>query len=153
MNRQPVTLQADAAVIGYDHRALGHEVRQFELALQALGNAACAFGELVEAAEVRRYGRHLAQTVPSHMRFEERSVLATMEKRGVGLRAFAQEMKRQHRLIQDQLDCVAHLLDQLDGPENLENVMADLRQQGMELVRQITTHVAVEERKFLTFSA
>lgn len=153
MNRQTAVLQHDTAVIGYDHRALGHEVRQFELALASLGNAACAFGELVEAAEVRRYGRHLAQTVPSHMRFEERSVLATMEKRGVGLRAFAREMKRQHRLIQDQLDCVAHLLDQLDEAESLEEVVADLRQQGMELVRQITTHVAVEERKFLTFSA
>jgi hypothetical protein len=141
------SLRTDSEFIHNEHEVFTRELKELEFALQALVCYSEVFANLASAAEVARHGRQLSRVLPGHFRIEEKTVLADLAKRGPELRAFVEEMKRQHHEIGKRLAKFCRLVDDLETSEDVEETICQMKERGLELARQMTVHMAAEERK------
>ena len=95
-----------------------------------------------------RCGRHLARTLPEHFENEEATVLAEIAGVSPELDKFAEEMKRQHRELRQQLTGFCLLIDQVENSNDIEQTVFEVKERGLEFVRSLAAHMDAEERKF-----
>jgi hypothetical protein len=148
MPEMTAAFHSDAQLIHHEHRALSSELAALEFALDSLICYSEVFTNLAVTERVYRCARHLARTLPEHCENEEATVLVEMAKIGPDWGTFAEEMKRQHRELRQQLTGVCLLIDQVEGSSDTEQAVFELKERGLEFAHALAVHMETEERKF-----
>ncbi|MGE5207434.1 MAG: hemerythrin domain-containing protein [Chlamydiota bacterium] len=148
MPEMTAAFYSDAQLIHHEHQALSSELAALEFALDSLICYSEVLTNLAAIERVYRCARHLASTLPEHCENEEATVLAEIAKLSPELGKFAEEMKRQHSELRQQLTGFCRLIDQVEGSSNIEQAIAEVKERGLEFAHALATHMEVEERKF-----
>ena len=148
MGEMAAGLRSDSELIHHEHRALSSELSALEFALDSLICYSEVFTDLAARERVYRCARHLARTLPEHCENEEATVLAEIARLSPELGKFAEEMKRQHRDLQQKLTRFCLLIDQVEGSSDIEQAVYEVKERGLEFARSLAAHMEREERKF-----
>lgn len=140
--------RSDSQLIHHEHRALSSELAALEFALDSLICYSEVFTNLAATERVYRCGRHLARTLPEHFENEEATVLAQLAARSPEMAKFAEEMKRQHSELRQQLTRLCLLIDQVESSSDIEQAVSEVKERGLEFARSLAAHMEVEERQF-----
>ena len=140
--------RSESELIHHEHRALSSELAALEFALDSFICYSEVFTNLAATERVYRCGRHLARTLPEHFENEEATVLAEIAGVSPELDKFAEEMKRQHRELRQQLTGFCLLIDQVENSNDIEQTVFEVKERGLEFVRSLAAHMDAEERKF-----
>ncbi len=141
-------LRSDSELIHHEHRALSSELAALEFALDSLICYSEVFTNLSSTERVYRCGRHLARTLPEHFENEEATVLAQLATLGPEMAKFAEEMKRQHRDLRQQLTRLCLLIDQVENSNDIEQAVYEVKERGLEFAHALAAHMEAEERTF-----
>jgi hypothetical protein len=148
MPEMTAAFRNDSQLIHHEHQALSSELAALEFALDSLICYSEAFTNLAATERVYRCGRHLARTLPVHFENEEATVLVEIAGLGPEFNKFAEEMKRQHQDLRQQLTGLCLLLDQVEGSSDIERAVSELKDHGLQFARALAAHMDAEERKF-----
>jgi hypothetical protein len=140
--------RSDSQLIHHEHQALSSELAALEFALDSLICYSEVFTNLAVTERVYRCGRHLARTLPVHFENEEATVLAEIASLGHEFNKFAEEMKRQHQDLRQQLTGFCLLIDQVEGSSDIEQAVSAVKDHGLQFARALAAHMDAEERKF-----
>jgi hypothetical protein len=140
--------RSDTQLIHHEHQALSSELAALEFALDSLICYSEVFTNLACTERVYRCGRHLARTLPEHFENEEATVLAPLAGLSPELARFAEDMKRQHAQLRQQLTGFCLLIDQVENSRDIEQTVSELKERGLEFARALAAHMAAEERQF-----
>jgi iron-sulfur cluster repair protein YtfE (RIC family) len=142
-------LPEDVHLIRHDHQSLYAEVRHFEKALDDLKDRAATEPNLACVSETCRLARHLAGTLPGHMRFEDKTLFPELAKRDPAAKAFAKEMQRQHDDLCAALVRISRIVQEFDGDVDARETIQKLIAEGQTFSRDIWAHVTAEEQELL----
>jgi hypothetical protein len=148
MPEMTAAFYSDAQLIHHEHQVLSSELAGLEFALDSLICYSEVLTNLAVTERVYRCARHLASILPEHCENEEATVLAEIAKIGPDWGTFAEEMKRQHRKIRQQLTAFCLLIDRVDGGSDIEQAVFEVKERGLEFARALAAHMETEERKF-----
>ena len=127
-----------------EHERLAAEVAAFEAALETLP-ADSAYDHL------RGLERRLSDDVPRHFATEEKTVLASLGRVRPEAKPFCKAMKRQHAAIQRNFEKFKRMTAELNfAPEPLR-ALAEVRQYGLQVSRQLLQHMNAEDKKISEF--
>ncbi len=132
--------------VQHEHQQVLQRLEQLKRALDALVCDSEVYADLGSSAEIAQEGRWLAGWLPGHFEREERTVLAGVARLGPAFKAFAGEMKRQHREIGTRADAFCQAAGHLQQCEDLQQSVCELKEQGMWLARTMVAHIGAEER-------
>ena len=152
MPEMTAAFRSDAQLIHHEHQALSSELAALEFALDSLICYSEAFTNLAATERVYRCGRHLARTLPVHFENEEATVLAEIAGLGPEFNKFAEEMKRQHQDLRQQLTGFCLLIDQVEGNSDIEQAVSEVIEHGLQFARALAAHMDAEERKFASLA-
>lgn len=150
MPEMTAAFRSDSQLIHHEHQALSSELAALEFALDSLICYSELVTNLAATERVYRCARHLARALPEHFENEEATVLAELATLSPELGKFAEEMKRQHRELRQQLTVLCLLLDQVEGSSDIEQAVAEVKDKGLEFARALAVHMEAEERRFLS---
>jgi len=148
MPEMTAAFRSESELIHHEHQALSSELAALEFGLDSLICHSEVFTNLAATQRIYRCGRHLVRTLPEHFENEEATVLAEIAALSPEMSKFAEEMKRQHRELRQQLTGFCLLIDQVEGSSNIENTVSEVKERGLEFVRALAAHMDAEERKF-----
>jgi hypothetical protein len=123
------------------------ELKALDRALNGLVCYPEVYADLGTAEQVYGCGRELRDAVPTHFAYEEQLVLEQVAALGPQWKTFAQEMRRQHLLLQSKLEAFLAAVDGLADAADLESAVDELKQRGRELARDLAAHMSTEERR------
>lgn len=149
MAKPATLLPEDVHLIRHDHQSLYAEVRHFEKALDDLKGRAATAPDLACVSEACRLARHLARTLPGHMRFEDKTLFAELAKRDPAAKAFAKEMQRQHDDLCAALERLCRIVAEFDSDADIQQTIQTLIAEGQNFSREVWTHVTAEEQELL----
>jgi hemerythrin-like domain-containing protein len=149
MAKPGTLLPEDVQLIRHDHLSLYAEVREFEQALDDLKCRAAAEPTLACVSDACRLARHLAQTLPGHMRFEDKTLFAELAKRDPAAKIFAKEMQHQHDELCAALERISRIILEFDGEADPRETVQKLVEEGFAFARNVSSHVAAEEQELL----
>ena len=148
MSESAAVFRSDSELIHHEHRALSSELAALEFALDSLVCYSEVFTNLASTERVYRCGRHLARTLPEHFENEEATVLAQLAALGPEQAEFAEQMKRQHQDLREQLTRFCLLIDQVETAGDIEQAVVEVKECGLKFAHALAAHMDVEERKF-----
>lgn len=137
----------DCELNHYEHQVLLHQLQHLGQALEGLVCYSEVFADLGTAGEIYRWANQIRRSFPEHVLHEECSVLDVVAGQGAQWAAFAQEMKQQHRGLQQRLDDFCQAMDELEDSTDLEECICRMKSCGQEFARQLASHMGAEERK------
>jgi hypothetical protein len=152
MPEMTAAFRSDSQLIHHEHQALSSEQAALEFALDSLICYSEVFTNLAVTERVYRCGRHLARTLPAHFENEEATVLAEIASLGPEFNKFAEEMKRQHQDLRQQLTGFCLLIDQVEGSGDIEQAVSEVKEHGLQFARALAAHMEAEERKFASIA-
>lgn len=123
-----------------EHQRLAAEVAAFEAALETLP-AGTAHDDL------RRLERRLSDAVPRHFATEEKTVLASLGRVRPEAKPFCKAMKRQHAAIQRNFEKFQRMTAELSFAPEPTRALAEVRQYGLQVSRQLLQHMNAEDKK------
>jgi hemerythrin-like domain-containing protein len=151
MAKTGALLPEDVRLIRHDHLSLYAEVQDFERALEDLKGRAAAEPSLACVSEACRLARHLAQTLPGHMRFEDKTLFVELAKRDPAAKVFAREMQRQHEELCAALERISGIVHEFDVDADPRETIQKLIEEGFAFARNVSAHVAAEEQELVKF--
>lgn len=143
----PASFPADSEKVHCEHQALITELGELDAALDELICDSQVFADLAPARKVCACGRHLADTLPEHFRREEAAILNPVARVSPELAEFTQEMRRQHQALRARLADFCRALEALEAAQDLDQAVAYVKQQGKQLAREMSNHIALEENQ------
>jgi hemerythrin-like domain-containing protein len=138
---------ADSEKVHSEHSLLNHELQTFNHALEQMERYAEAFGAKAATKLAQFYGKRLATELPSHFRHEENGLFDTIAEVSPELAAFTREMRQQHVRLSDRLQEFLATAEQIQGSTDVTR----LQEEGCSFVRELTCHIALEERELSGF--
>ena len=148
MPEMTAAFRSEAELIHHEHQALSSELAALEFALDSFICHSEVFENLGATERIYRCGRHLVRTLPEHFENEEATVLTEIASVSPELSNFAEEMKRQHCELRQQLTGFCLLIDQVENGSDVEHTVSEVKERGLEFARTLAAHMDVEERKF-----
>ena len=142
---------ADGKRIHTEHETLLKDLVQFERALDSVDCYSEVFANLASIGEVAHFGRRLNEQLPEHFTREEEKVLIPVAKVSPELSDLVQELKREHQELRAQLAVFSLALQELESADDLYDAIWQVKEMGKKLTRDITRHVALEERELEGF--
>jgi len=122
-----------------EHQRLVAEVAAFEAALETLTPP--------QADDLRRLERRLSDAVPRHFATEEKTVLASLGRVRPEAKPFCKAMKRQHAAIQRNFEKFKRMAADLSFAPEPARALAEVRQYGLQVSRQLLQHMNAEDKK------
>lgn len=137
--------------VHHDHATTLNELTELELALERLDCHSEVYKDLRAVEKVQEVCLRLASELPDHCRREEAMVHMTVAEVSTELAEFAGEMRMQHAALISRLNALCVALDELPNSFNLARAVEEVRNHGLELVREMRRHISTEEHTLSGF--
>ncbi|HEV8384881.1 MAG TPA: hemerythrin domain-containing protein [Candidatus Acidoferrales bacterium] len=143
--------QSESERIHSDHQEMLAELAELELALEHIDSPAADASDSIRVLKVKSLGQKLARQLPEHCMREEVKLFETIAEVSGELAEFVRIMKREHVDLFVQLNAFCVGLDELPNAVDLDEAVAQLKQQGFDVSRALRQHITTEEHELQGF--